>query len=609
LGITACIFLFFTGSLLSQSRDERKDNSHIINFTGKINYYKGVITDPIEEKKKFYKTTLSVDKIYSKEKWTKANGKIILYLPKTCEKLSYGTELQIKGNPAEVKPPSLPGEFDYKTYLRFHHIYHQHFLKKEHFEIIAENKGNIILNFSYKLRNYFESILKEYVTGENEFSIASALLLGIRSGLSEEMKASYSSTGTMHILAISGLHVAVVFQLLMTILIFIPQGKFWNRLITFFFLLTLLWFFALITGFSPSVIRAVFMFSIILLSKLLRKNTNIYNTICFTAFCLLFYDPMLIADAGFQLSFLAVLGIVYLSDRIYFLINIENRILDYIWRTSSVSLAAQLAVLPLSLYYFKQFPLFFLLANLIAIPLSGVILYTGVLLFLISWVPLLNKCLGFILSKMISFMNLIIPAIGSIPGASIKGIQISYYELLLLYLILIFMLSFFYYKKLFFLKIMLVTFLLFSSFRIHSNITRPEAHFKILNIKNHLAIIFTEQNKAVLLTDSLLSKNERFFSGRILPYFSEYRIREIKIIIPGKKNKKFIREIEEDLYLMVFNSKKIFLNTGNHLKNEYGFDYWIDWKKNLKNRELYLISSEGTILFSSKESEASKSFQ
>jgi competence protein ComEC len=179
--------------------------------------------------------------------------------------------------------------------------------------------------------------------------------------------------------------------------------------------------YAYITGLSPSVCRSAVMISFSIIGKQINHQSNPFNLIAGSAFFLLIIDPAYLFDIGFQLSYLAVLGIIYFYDAIYRLCYFENKFADQIWMLIAVSIAAQLSTLAISLYYFHQFPNYFLLANLLAIPLSSIALYLGIALLALNPIPFIAKYIGLVLSKCIALMGYILHKISILPYA------LSYY--------------------------------------------------------------------------------------------------------------------------------------------------------------------------------------
>jgi len=211
--------------------------------------------------------------------------------------------------------------------------------------------------------------------------MGAALLLGERADVDKAVLKSYSDTGTIHIISVSGLHVGIIFLVLQHLFKLVRVLK--NELLKCALMILCIWFYAMLTGLPASVIRSACMISFYCIGKAINHQSNTINHVAASALFLLSIDTLYLFDVGFQLSYLAVLGILYLQKWISNWYQPKNKVMTYIWSTTSVSLAAQLFTLPLCWYYFHQFPNYFIIANLIAIPLSSVALYAsiGVLVF------------------------------------------------------------------------------------------------------------------------------------------------------------------------------------------------------------------------------------
>jgi competence protein ComEC len=284
----------------------------------------------------------------------------------------------------------------------------------------------------------------------------------------------------------------------------------------------------MITGLSASVLRAVTMFSFVLIAKAINRNSNIYNTLALSAFVLLCFDPMLVTDVGFQLSYMAVLGIVYLHPKIYQTIDFNNFMVDKAWEYTSISMAAQLATFPLGLLYFHQFPVYFLISNYLVIPLSFLALYAGLALLAFGWIPMAGDFIGYLLDKMIWLMNTVVYSIEKLPLALIDGIYISHVQMLLIYLFIIFILIFFYLKRLKYLSAAFLAVFLFSSFNLIDIAKQKQNRsITVYNIRGHTAIALMDGRDATLLMDSVLFNSPSKFSYHIQGHLTMNRIEVI----------------------------------------------------------------------------------
>ena len=436
-------------------------------------------------------------------------GKAILYFRKSENtlKLKYGDELIVHTNLQEINSPQNPGEFNYKQFCAFHQIYAQGFVDEFSWKKTGES-GNSIFTFAFESRKRLLRILKEAGLENQEFAVASALILGYMNEIDQETKNAYSSSGALHILSVSGLHVAIIFAVfdkLLSFLLRFKNGKYYKAIL----ILLILWLYALITGLSPSVLRSAAMLSFVVIGKLINRNASIYNILSASAFVLLCIDPLLIMEVGFQLSYLAVLGIVYLHPKIYNLFFFQNRIIDFTWNVTAVSIAAQIATFPLGLLYFHQFPNYFLISNLIVIPLGTVILYNGILALILSFVPFLNEFLIFTLKWSVKILNESVYWVEQLPYSLSTGISISIFETGLIYTIILSFLFFTDVKKVWLLKLSIYSsILLFSIFSFEKWSQNYNSQFIVYQVKNETAISWVEGRNNVFLSSNQLYKDK-----------------------------------------------------------------------------------------------------
>lgn len=418
-------------------------------------------------------------------------GAIALFIQKdsvAAVDVHYGDELLIPAVCKEIPPAANPHEFDYKRYLYYKHISHQSFLKKDAFVIVGTQKGNALVQWAYQARALFIQVFNQYVPSVDAQNLLVALILGYRSDLSKDIVNAFTDTGTTHVLSVSGLHVGIIYYVFNLLLGFLlpktPKGNSIKGLLIFL----LIWFYALVTGLSPCICRAAVMISFIVVAKASGKRLNTYNLIACSAFLLLAYDPFLIADVGFQLSYAALTGIIFLQPKIDAWIVVKNKLMKELWTMISVSLAAQLITLPITLYYFHQFPNYFLLANLLVIPLSTLLLYGGILLLIVSPVQSLATGVGYALDSLVSLMNNSLLAIKKLPFSTIKGISMDGIGLCLSTGLLILLLLYCFYPRIRLLYAVLIyccCYLSYSSFQAYKQ-QRQEA------------IVFYQVNKTVV---------------------------------------------------------------------------------------------------------------
>ncbi|WP_460503889.1 ComEC/Rec2 family competence protein, partial [Hymenobacter agri] len=328
----------------------------------------------------------------------------------------YGEVWLIAGHPDPSKPPLNPGEFDYARYLEYRQVYHQQYVHPDQYRVLGMNPPNPFVAISLQAAAQLDAVFRHYITAKREYAVASALVLGIKDDVDLATKQAYTATGTTHIMAVSGLQVGLLFGAMSWLLrkLFgrVKGFQLWSALLG----LAVIWSYAFLTGLSASVLRATVMFTIIIIGRTLRRQDSIFNTLGVAAFGLLIWNPFLVADVGFQLSFLAVLSIVYVQPRIAEWLDVETYFyarrrpwqpkavqwlwkatgwsLDKVWQAVALSLAAQVATFGLGLYYFHQFPFSFLFSNLVAVPISSGAVYVGLALLLVKGLVALPSMYG-----------------------------------------------------------------------------------------------------------------------------------------------------------------------------------------------------------------------
>lgn len=364
-------------------------------------------------------------------------GKVILYFAKDSATLylQRGDILLIATTIDHPKRTGNPEEFNYANYLARQGIGGTGYIAASKWEKIGEQHPFSIIITAEKCRTYLLNTYHQLGLSGDEFGMLAALTLGYKDALTAELRESFSTTGAMHVLAVSGLHVGIIYVVFGWLLVFLDKNKRTQRLKPILIIL-LLWFYAFITGLSPSVMRATVMFTFMALAGVFGRKSNTYNNIFLSAFLLLLYQPSLLFDVGFQLSYSAVVAIVYFQPKIVGLFVVKHRLLRWAWELTAVSIAAQIGTAPFSIYYFHQFPNYFLLSNFVVIPAATIILYLAVTLFVVSWIPYLNTAVAFVLNWVLRLMYMAIAGIEQLPHA-LTITWITPVELLLLYLIIL----------------------------------------------------------------------------------------------------------------------------------------------------------------------------
>ncbi|MGG6232292.1 ComEC/Rec2 family competence protein [Tenacibaculum sp. SDUM215027] len=368
---------------------------------------------------------------------TKTTGYILLNIQKDSlsSPLKVGHRIFIKTPFKELIPPLNPHQFDYKQYLAKQYIYHQVFLNKQQFKQL-ENTSFSLVGLSANLREKIQASLKKYHFSNNEFAVINALLLGQRQEISKDLLESYTNAGAIHILAISGLHIGIL--LLLLSYLFKPIEKLpYGVLIKAVSIVLLLWCFAFIAGLSASVVRAVTMFTFVAIGQSFKRKKIIEYSLISSMLFLLLIKPMFLFDVGFQLSYLAVFGIVWVQPLLYNLWNPKFWLLDKGWSLFTVSIAAQAGILPISLYYFHQFPGLFIISNLIIIPFLSSILLLGIVVILLAVLNSLPQFIADVYGSIISLMNRFVDWVSHQEDFLLKEIPMSLTTMVVWYVLIV----------------------------------------------------------------------------------------------------------------------------------------------------------------------------
>ncbi|MBN1187381.1 MAG: ComEC/Rec2 family competence protein [Bacteroidales bacterium] len=430
-GIIINILIFIAGLSLSYSKNMVPQ--YVNNDPAHCTYiaYIAETPDTSEIKNKYLVRIIS----YKKDNnWYKTKGKAIVYLPKNekSSSLSTGSTIVFHSKLFPYLNRGNPEEFNYQRYMNSKNIYCYTYIKNESWRYL-EKKTVTLRLLSIQIRQHIHSLYQKYGINNSELAVLSALTLGDRSELDADLNKAYAQSGAMHILAVSGLHIGILYLVLNFLLVFRKKRKFMKVTI----ILLCIWFYAIITGLSPSVQRAAIMFSFISLGKAGKRDINIYNILSLSALIILLFDPRMLFQAGFQFSFLAVAGIIFFQPRISSLLKPKTKAMNFAWQLLSVSFAAQLSTFPLTLYYFQYFPSYFWITNLLIIPIIPLLYSCAILLIIFSFSNIIASSIAWIISLTIRFLNLLTNNISSLPGSTINEISISKTEVILIYLIII----------------------------------------------------------------------------------------------------------------------------------------------------------------------------
>jgi competence protein ComEC len=465
------------------------------------------INEPPIKKTNSFKADGIVQGIINNDTISHTTGKLILYFKKdsVSNKLKYGDKILINTALQNIKNSGNPGAFNYERYAAFQQLFYTVYLKEGDYKILPQTEINRFSQLIFSAKNYVLNNIKKYLPADNNIiGIAEALLIGYKEDLDKDLVQAYSNTGVVHIIAISGLHLGLIYVMLLWLFNRIPVIKNF-KLTKVIFILSCLWLFSILTGASASVLRSAVMFTCILIGSNFFKQASVYNSLAASAFLLLCYNPYFLWDVGFQLSYFAVFGIVWLQKPIYTLLYIKNKLLQKIWAMMSVTIAAQIITFPICIYYFHQFPNLFLLTNLLVVPLSTAILFAEIFLIILSGWAFAATYAGKMVYWLIWLMNYIITKCNNLNFSLIDKMYATAFSTWLLYGFVFAACSCLLYKNKKLLKISLIFLLAFTGLHAFAKYKlQHQQKIIIYNVPQHIAIDFVYKNHYFFVGDSIM---------------------------------------------------------------------------------------------------------
>ena len=454
------------------------------------------------------------------------------------------------------KEPLNPGEFNFKEYAKRKGLFYQLTIDNGAFYVIKDEQLGIRSKALMLREQILSSLVKQDFSPE-EFMIIEALLLGRKEDLTKEITEKYKNAGAMHILAISGLHIGILLMILNIILKPIEKIR-QGKKAKLFLLLLFLWFFALLSGLSPSVVRSVLMFSILSVGIVTGRSSKLDHYLFVSLFLSLLIEPLFIFDIGFQLSYIALISIIGVGPVIKNLWTPKHKLLRYFWELFVVSLAAQLGILPLSLYYFHHFSAVFILSSLIIIPLLGLVLGGGYMMIFLDQINYLPKMYVGIYSKVIESMNGVIGLIGNTEALIYQGIYFNFFLVILCYILIYYVVRFIKFRsidqfiKLCFCCMIISSFLLFKY-----KVGQSKSNFMVFNQYKESLFIKRSGNELTLYSSP---EDKTVTSEKAI---ENYIIKQLKLTLV---------RTEELKHFYKFQNKRIMVIDHELIKSDFGFE-------------------------------------
>lgn len=510
-GLNDLALVFFLAWLLTVFKTETSYRSHFQHYT-KGDLFLARLTEEPVEKSSSVRVIAEVFAVKSQSNWRGTEGKVLVYFRKG--KLSqfpgYGDCIVFRKPPEVVKGPPNPDQFDFRAWLEAKQTFHQVNLGEGEFSVVAKNQGSGLVSWAIALRQKWMSVFRTCKIEGQEYAVLSALILGNDDEIDQDTMQAYAASGALHILSVSGMHLGIIYGALQILLGFLSRNR-KTRIVRTILIILFLWFYALITGLSPSVLRSAMMLSFIVIGQTLERSTNTFNTLAASMIALfVMFSPHLILQAGFQLSYLAVAGILFLYKPIYSRLGFTSWLGNQVWTILAVSIAAQLATFPLSLYYFHQFPNYFLPANLAVIPESTVVIFGGIALILCSPLPLVSGYLSVVVGKSVWLLNASAAFVQHLPFSVSSGIHLSVIEMMVLYGFLLFASLYFlelHKGYLFFSMLLCIVYLGFRLFYVRQ--IQEQQEVVIYQIPGHSFLQFLQGHKGIAFMDTGMRSSNR----------------------------------------------------------------------------------------------------
>ncbi len=429
------ILLLFAslGIIRFTTYDERNTNESIpITSNHHETLYGEVISEP-ELKNNNLHFVLDVKRLKQNNQWINCKTLVKVTLPDTTSTINFKDLLLLKVKLSNPLVAETLYDFNYARFLAYQNIHYTFYVKTK--PIILTDYSGYIFSPKYyaiKTRQKLEALLVQKIKHQKAYALVTGLLVGKRSDLEEEDKKLFTISGTIHVLAVSGMHVVLIYQSICFIAMLFRIRQ--NGITFNLMVLLLIWFYIFVTGLQASASRAAIMITLVLVAKLVQRDNQNTNSLMATACMMLLYNPYYLADAGFILSFLAVTGILISSSLAHR--ENKNQVVSYLFNASLISTAAQTATFPYSIHLFHQFPVYFLLANLIVVPLTTLLLFLAVLLLMVYYIPYLSEAIVWLIEIFTDGLFYTLQLIAYLPWPSIRHISLSTIEMFLLYTIL-----------------------------------------------------------------------------------------------------------------------------------------------------------------------------
>lgn len=446
MGIVLMLLITLVGGYISSQTNPFKSVELVTQY-GLGSAFIVSIEEPALEKKSSWKAIAKIESISTAYSTTYSDSYVLVYFRKygTRAPPAYGSKIQFTTSLQRIENNAGSGGFNYAEYCALKNIHFQVFLRPEDYVVLEVSSGGIY-GFIFKIQNWVLAQLKKCIPGKRELGLAEALLIGYKNDLDRNLIQAYSNAGVVHVVAISGLHLGLIYGMLAALCSPIKNNR-GGRILQALIILTGLWIFSLLAGASPSVLRSAVMFSFLVIGKLCGRRSGMLNSLSASAFFLLCCNAYWLWDLGFILSYAALLSIILFQNQVNKIYNSRNKLVQQLWNLTAVTIAAQILTMPVIIYFFHQIPNLFIITNLIAIPLSSIILIGEILLCILFFADAVAEFMGQLLSVLIRCMNTLVELSDSFSFSSTKNLNISFFQLIILYIFIAFIAQWLLHKK------------------------------------------------------------------------------------------------------------------------------------------------------------------
>jgi competence protein ComEC len=522
VGHSISIFLVLAGltSFLIHTQKLQRDLQMV--DMSKCDAYEAIVKTLPEKRTKTLRLELAIEKIRIKGNWENHKIRALVNFPIDAEVIPEpGHRLVVSGAPERPMAPLNPNEFDYRIYLWNKGIVWTDYLTDGSYQVFKnENHSSVITKWTKSVSQWADKTFRKHIQDDLSYGLVKAMLLGRRDDLRSDQVDDYTTSGTVHILSVSGMHVAIIFMVLSYMLEWLKRFKGGK----FIYLITLtgfLSFYALVTGLPPSVQRATAMCIVFIIAETFGRKQISINTLAISALLILAIDPHALFDLGFQLSFLAMAGIFLFYKPMEAIWQASGYIAKFFWQITILSFAAQLATFPLSLYYFHQFPFYFWLVNPFVIFFTNILLPASMVQLLFSLVPIewLQYLADTVVHWSAYFTNISVGVPKLLPGYLINNLYLDVFEVILLYTIMFGLWYAYQSRSLQFVRfsgLLVIVLVLYGVSQSLQSFYSPQA--MIHSIPRHSVLSFKEGDKLFIISDSSFVSDEDAYNFRIKNY-------------------------------------------------------------------------------------------